>query len=229
MANTPVRNPPAASFPRVRQVLIVDGDLVSTNRLREALGRCGGQWQVRACQAGAQALDLLEMPRFYVDLALIDLGLPDISGTDVIRAIRHRFASTPVMVISRNSSERSLLAAIRSGACGYVLKDTSEEGIAASIEDVMRGDFPVSPSLARYLFQLAGSPMRLAAGDPFGLTPKERETLRLISRGHSYDAVASLMGVARSTIQSHVRNLYAKLNAHSKVQALSRARENGLL
>jgi len=109
-----------------------------------------------------------------------------------------------------------------------VLKGQSEENLMATIEDVMRGNYPISPSLARVLFKLAGAPMAAAAQE-FGLSPRELETLRLISRGHSYDEVASLMGVALSTVQSNIRNLYRKLDAHSQVQAVSKAREAGLL
>ena len=99
----------------------------------------------------------------------------------------------------------------------------------ATIEDVLRGNHPISPSLARVLFKLAGAPVAAAGAQDFGLSPRELETLRLISRGHSYEEVGSLMGVALSTVQSNIRNLYRKLDAHSQVQAVSKARDAGLL
>lgn len=218
-----------ARYLRVQQVLLVEDDPVFADQLQDALAACPGQWQIHACDTGSKALDLLEMPRFFMDLALVDLGLPDVSGIEVIRGARRRFESAPIMVVSTISAERTVLSAIRAGACGYVLKDASVQSIAEAIDDVMQGNFPISPALARYLFRLAGSPMRAAQHGLVDLTPKELETLQLISKGHSYKETAKLMGVAHSTVQSHIRSLYAKLDAHSQVQALGRARDIGLL
>jgi DNA-binding NarL/FixJ family response regulator len=211
-----------------RHLLIVEDNPVFRRQLERVLERLGLRANILSCATGTQALDLLELPRTQVDLAFLDLGLPDISGLEVIHAMRRRFPEAPVLVISVIDSERTLLAAIRAGARGYVLKGQSEENLMATIEDVMRGNYPIGPSLARVLFKLAGAPMAAAAQE-FGLSPRELETLRLISRGHSYDEVASLMGVALSTVQSNIRNLYRKLDAHSQVQAVSKAREAGLL
>jgi len=211
-----------------RHLLIVEDNPVFRRQLERVLERLGLRANILSSATGTQALDLLELPRTQVDLAFLDLGLPDISGLEVIHAMRRRFPEAPVLVISVIDSERTLLAAIRAGARGYVLKGQSEENLMATIEDVMRGNYPISPSLARVLFKLAGAPMAAAAQE-FGLSPRELETLRLISRGHSYDEVASLMGVALSTVQSNIRNLYRKLDAHSQVQAVSKAREAGLL
>lgn len=211
-----------------RHLLIVEDNPVFRRQLERVLERLGLRANILSCATGTQALDLLELPRTQVDLAFLDLGLPDISGLEVIHAMRRRFPEAPVLVISVIDSERTLLAAIRAGARGYVLKGQSEENLMSTIEDVMRGNYPISPSLARVLFKLAGAPMA-AAAQKFGLSPRELETLRLISRGHSYDEVASLMGVALSTVQSNIRNLYRKLDAHSQVQAVSKAREAGLL
>lgn len=146
----------------------------------------------------------------------------------MIRALRKRFSEQPVLVVSSIAAERSVLEAIRAGASGYMLKDGDAAVIAQGIRQVLEGNSPISPSLARHLFKLAGSP-RVGQEEQMGLTHKELEALRHLGRGCSYAETASLMGVGVSTVQTHVRGLYRKLGAHSKTQAVVKARENGLI
>lgn len=159
---------------------------------------------------------------------MVDLGLPDIGGLDIVRAWRRRFPTRPLLVVSAIAAERAVLEAIRSGASGYLLKSGDCAHVSQAVEQVLQGHCPISPSLARYLFKLAGSPQPQAR-HAMQLTAKERETLQYFGRGHSYAETAELMGVSISTIQTHVRNLYRKLGAHSQTQAIVKARENGLI
>lgn len=188
----------------------------------------GHEWSVRCCRTGRDAIAAVQSPAAAFDLVLADLGLPDISGIEVIGAVRRHLPEAIVLVVSTISSERSLLAAIRAGAKGYVLKDDSEASLLRAVRQVLEGSYPVSPSLARYLFRLAGSPDPLD-GEPVRLSPKETETLRHISRGLTYAETAARMGVSLSTIQSHIRSLYRKLDAHTQAQAVTRARSQGIL
>lgn len=101
------------------------------------------------------------------------------------------------------ASERSVVSAIQAGAQGYVPRDGSDEGVARAIGEVLGGHHPISPALARYRFRLA--------------------------RGLTYVEVGRDLGISTSTVQAHIRNLYRKLGAHSRIQALNRARECGLI
>ncbi|MEN9313743.1 MAG: hypothetical protein RIS35_136 [Pseudomonadota bacterium] len=211
------------------EALLVEDDPVFEGLVRAALQRVLPDLAVRCCRTGADAIALLDDPSVRLTLVLADLGLPDVSGIEVIRIARRRFPDVPILVISTISSERTVLAAIRAGARGYVLKDDSEAGMARAVEQTLAGNYPISPALARYLFRLAGSP-ELAFGDEsVRLSAKETETLRHISRGLTYLETAERMGVALSTVQSHIRNLYRKLDVHSQAEAVTRARSQGLL
>jgi DNA-binding NarL/FixJ family response regulator len=212
-----------------RSILVVEDNPLFREQMQQSIRQLGIQADLLICSTGAQALDLLDSPRTQVDLAFVDVGLPDISGLEVIHGMRRRFPEAPVLVISVISAERTLLAAIRAGARGYLLKGGSQASLTSAIDDILHGHHPISPSLARTLFKLAGAPMPKAQGNEFSLSPRELETLQLIARGHSYEEVGSLMGVALSTVQSNIRNLYRKLGAHSQVQAVSRAREAGII
>lgn len=215
-----------------RRLLLVEDNPLFVEQIHEAIAQQSDRWQIHSVNEGQQALRLIqEYPQAF-DLALIDIGLPDISGIDVIKACHQRFPDMPIVVISVVASEQVVLSAIEAGAKGYLLKDDSVQAITKGIAQVMEGIYPLSPALARFLFKkLSGEPPKepSPSGADFKLSPRELETLRFLSQGLTYEGVADRMGVALSTIQSNVRNLYRKLNVRSQVLAISKARDHGLL
>ena len=207
--------------------LVVEDDPAFESSMRAAIGNLGKQWEAACFRNAADGLRYLDAPDARVDLALIDIGLPDISGIEVVSRVREKHPDVPIMVVSVISAERSVLAAIRAGARGYILKDDSTTEIAEALQQTLQGNYPISPALARYLFKLAGS--RDNAADLAELTPKELELLRHLSCGRSYAEAGKEMGIAISTVQTHIRNLYRKLDVHSQVQAVTRAQDRGLI
>lgn len=207
--------------------LIVEDDPNFEALMCRAVRQLGEAWQAVPLRTAADAFRFLENPANHLHLALVDIGLPDSSGVEVISRLRERFPEIPTMVVSVISAERSVLAAIRAGARGYILKEDSETQIAAALEETLQGNYPISPALARYLFKLAGAADR--PRDLAELTPKELELLRHLSKGRSYAEAARAMGIAISTVQTHIRNLYKKLDVHSQVQAVTKAQDRGLI
>lgn len=203
---------------------------VFREQLSVAISNLPDAWELVECGNGAHALKTLQGLSPNFDLALVDLGLPDINGIDVIRVLRQRSQDMPIVVVSVIAAERTVVNAIEAGANGYLLKDDSIEQITRGISQVMDGIYPLSPSLARFLFKrlTTENDNAIKAAD-FKLTPREQETLQHMAQGHSYDTVAALMGVAVSTIQWNVRNIYRKLNVHSQVQAISKAKDFNLI
>lgn len=212
--------------PPVRALLAED-DPVFSRLMQRALARIAPECRVSVCASGSEAMDEVERRTARFDLGLIDLGLPDLSGIEVIRSARRRFPEMRILVVSVIAAERSVVAAIQAGAQGYLLKDGSDDTVARGIADVLNGHHPISPSIARYLFRLAGAPSE----EPLAvsLSPKQGAVLRAIARGMSYAEVAVELGITTSTVQAHVRGLYRKLGAHSQMQAINRAREWGLV
>jgi two-component system nitrate/nitrite response regulator NarL len=219
----------AVSIPPVRHVLIVEDDPSFQRAIGDAMVQLGAEWRVHGVRTGAEALACCNDTAARLDLALVDLGLPDIDGVEVIRAIHGRFPAVPIMVISIVSTETRVLTAIRAGALGYILKGDSSISMTRAIEQLMEGNYPISPKLARYLFKLAGRGPVAGGPELPRLTSKEAELLQHLASGKSYAQAGDAMGVALSTVQSYIRNLYRKLDVHSQTQAVSRARERGLL
>jgi Response regulator containing a CheY-like receiver domain and an HTH DNA-binding domain len=189
-------------------------------------------WEIETFVAGSEALRAIPKLGQPPDIALIDLGLPDVEGAEVIRALHVAFPDLPILVVSVYAREDKILEAVRAGAKGYLLKD-NEQAIAQGVEEALAGNFPISPVVARHLFAVlkeddettpAGSkPAKLR------LAPQELRILGLVQQGLSYTQVADEMGLALSTVQSYSRNLYRKLDVHSQTQALARARAEGLI
>lgn len=168
---------------------------------------------------------------------LVDLGLPDGSGLDVIRHARARFPACDVLVISMFGDEDSVLASIEAGAVGYIHKDERPEDIAGIIRQVHAGASPISPMVARRVLQRFRGPAHAAptaqakpAPDPqVSLSAREQSVLELIARGFSYVEIARLQAISVHTVQTHIKNLYQKLAVHSRSEAVFEASRMGLL
>jgi len=200
-------------------------------RAHPALTWLGGAGSVR------EALALLDRDGASPDAMLVDLGLPDGSGLDVIRAARRRFTACDVLVISVFGDEEHVLAGITAGAVGYLHKDAGIGDVAQAILDVKAGAAPISPMIARRVLEGYCSlrsenagPGGAALPQPRGmLSAREQEVLRLIARGFSYAEIARLKNLSVHTVQSHIKNLYGKLAVHSKNEAVFEATRLGLL
>jgi len=218
---------PAYSGPHA--VLLVEDDPNTRERLAEAIA--GHPELVLQGAVGSCAGARREIARATPAVLLTDLGLPDGDGTELIRELRRARLPTLAMVITVFGDERHVVAAIEAGALGYLLKDGSPEYVGRSILDLVAGGSPVSPAIARHLLRRFGSQATgVAEGDaPPRLTERESETLRLIMKGFSYAEAASVMGVAESTVTSHVRSIYRKLEVHSRSEAVYEALQLGLV
>lgn len=168
--------------------------------------------------------------RHVVDVLLVDLGLPDGSGLEVIRHCRKLRPATEVMVVSMFADGSNMLQAFEAGAHGYLLKDGSEEDIGRHVVNLHAGGSPMTPIIARQLLHRLTPRAAETRGPALrGLTPRESEILNLLARGYTYAEVARLLGLSASTVQTHVKSIYGKLEVHSRSEAVFEARQLGLL
>ena len=181
-------------------------------------------------------------------LALVDVGLPDGNGIDLIRDLHQRDAALPVLVVSAWSSEQVIVSALQAGATGYLLKERDDIELSLSVRSALRGGAPIDPFVAKRILELLGTagagsrnlasnsapnnvpnsaPTHDAPRAP--LTPREIEILNLVSKGLTNREISSLLSLSRLTVECHIKNIYKKLAVNSRTQAVFEARSHGLL
>lgn len=165
------------------------------------------------------------------DLCLIDLELPDGSGIELVRHIRSR-TDCRVLVLTVLGDQGTVMEALKAGAHGYILKDSSGDQIIDCIRQTLAGFAPISPQVAVYLTRLlsehSGEPGP-AGEDRVRLTEREAETLSIFARGLSYREAGEVLGVSPHTISDFVKKIYRKLNVHSRGEAVFEAQSLGLI
>jgi len=222
------------------KVLIVEDEPEFLRRFTNAVLTDPNLALAGSAGTGRAAIAMLEAAP--PDVVLLDLGLPDISGVEVIREAMRLPNPCDVLVVSMFDDDQHVLDSIEAGASGYLLKDALPESIVSSIRELRGGGSPISPGIARRIlarFRVALAPLRLAAparnGNGNGcdssspLTERETELLRLTAKGLSFDTISELMGISPHTVVAHVRKIYRKLAVHSRGEAVYEATQLGLL
>ena len=189
-----------------------------------------------AWQAAARAPALALLPGAPLDVLLVDLGLPDGSGLEVIAAARQHWPDCAVMVSTMFGDEAHVLHSIEAGAMGYLLKDVEAPALLDELRSLHAGGSPINPLVARkLLLRTAGAAPQPAAqadaAQPEGerLSAREAEVLRRVARGHTLAEVAQALGVSRHTVRSYVRRIYGKLQVSTRAQAVHAAARRGWL
>lgn len=183
----------------------------------------------------AEGLDMLQKPP--ADVLLVDLGLPDGSGIDVIRAASVQWPSCSIMVSTNFGDETHVMRSIESGAAGYLLKDSSQAKIVDEIRSLASGGSPISPIIARQVLarfrgggQADADKAQAVDAEPSAvLSAREKEVLELITKGFTAMEIAKLMQLSHFTVRTFVRRIYSKLKVTSKAEAIYEARNQGIL
>jgi DNA-binding NarL/FixJ family response regulator len=208
-------------------VMLVEDDPGFARRFVEAIAMSTSVRLTRTCHGVKDALEHLatEQP----DVLLVDLGLPDGNGIEVIRHAVALYPSCDVLVVSVYGDKTNVLKSIEAGASGYLLKDGLREDILQHIDDLRRGGSPVSPLIARQLLRRF-QPVRPTEPPPGEhVTERELEVLNLLARGFNYQEIAGLLGVSKHTIGTYIKRMYRKLHVNSRSEAVFEAQRIGLL
>lgn len=214
------------------QVLIVEDDPFFRRVIADSLARIDHNWHLIMVGSAIAAEEIIARDEVDVGLALVDLGLPDGDGLDVIHRLRETCPEARILVISASVEEHRVLDAIRAGAAGYITKGDAHLSIKQAVQQVMDGMHPLSAQLAGYFLKLVERDKTTVHDDNrkvMELTYRERELLEFFSRGATYRDASVSMGITLATVQTHARNLFRKLGVHSGLQALAKARQQGIL
>lgn len=220
-------NYPPMPDERIYSVMIVEDDVPT--RLVFADKICTDP-ALRVCALAGSCAEAIAMLRNTPpDVMLVDLGLPDGDGTQVIRHAADTSPDTAIMVITVFGDEDRVMRAIRAGATGYILKTDDSRDICAAIHDLLHGGSPISPVIARHLIRRHREPKHADSTTDLDLTNRELDVLRLSAKGYTYQEVAGLLGLSVNTVSSHTRRVYRKLAVSSRSQAVFEATRLGLV
>jgi DNA-binding NarL/FixJ family response regulator len=191
---------------------------------------------VAMARDGAEALAVLKQQR--VDLLLLDLGLPDIPGLDILQQMRRLQPRCEAIVVTVFCDESTVVRAIECGAQGYLLKQETSFNLIRRIDELLDGGAPITPAIARLLLQRMAPPApvfhpaRPVAGAQSPkptLSERERDVLQMVAKGLSVQEVGDVLKLSSNTVKTYVRRIYGKLEVGSRQEAVYEARALGLL
>jgi NarL family two-component system response regulator LiaR len=207
------------------RLLVVDDHAIIRKGLRAVLELVPDMEIVGEAADGKQALKLSD--DLHPDVVLMDLMMPEMDGIACIKAIKARSPKVQILVLTNFAGEDMVFPAIKAGAMGYHLKDSSPEALVAAIRQIHRGESALHPLIARkVLDELQATGERKLSEEP--LTQRELEVLRLIAQGVENREIAAQLVISEATVRTHVSNILNKLHLASRTQAALYALKEGL-
>lgn len=176
----------------------------------------------RYCSFRTMEEALAQMDEKQPDVILTDLGLPGMSGIEGIRLLRERQVKVPIIALTIYDNDDQIFAALCAGADGYLLKATPSERLLDALKEVIAGGAPMSPEVASRVVSLFRK-FRPPEHAEYDLTKQEQQLLKLLVEGHHKKTAASAMGISVNTVSFHLKNIYLKLQVHSKTAAVAKA------
>lgn len=216
-------------------VLIVEDETLIQERLKKILAELGYSKDMLIFAKNLQQA-FVEIEQQPVSLALVDLGLPDGNGIELIEKLHAQDSNAMILVISAWSTQESLFSAIKAGATGYVLKERDDVEVKLSIRSILRGGAPIDPFIAQEILKQisaavipAVADQKIIDADMELLTSRETEILNLVAQGMSNREIAEQLFVSKYTVESHIKHIYRKLSVTKRTKAVSAARSLGIL
>jgi DNA-binding NarL/FixJ family response regulator len=207
------------------RVLLADDHAVVRAGIRQFIERAGDITVITEAGDGQTACQLIEAEQ--PDVAVLDIQMPGMNGIEVTRWVRGRFPALGILILTAYDDDPFVVAAIRAGANGYVLKTATPENIAQAVRDVQAGRSVLDPALTQKVINSIGA--QPTAPDVEALSERELEVLSLAGRGLTNKAIALQLAISDRTVQNHLAHIFEKLQAASRTEAVMRAVSLGWL
>jgi len=166
-----------------------------------------------------EAFDMLHNPP---DIAIMDIQLPGMSGSDFIRQFKNQTPNTQYLVCSMHDDDEKIIQALENGACGYILKESTALQIKEALIEVLKGGSPMSPYVAKRVVSFFQKPKLMDSAAL--LSEREQEVIQLLAKGLQYKEIAAQLYLSTETVKKHIRNVYQKLHVQNKIEAINKLR-----
>ncbi|MBA3647219.1 MAG: response regulator transcription factor [Chitinophagales bacterium] len=159
----------------------------------------------------------------FPDVVLMDIELPGISGIEAVKILKEKYPVLKILMQTIFEEDNNIFNSICAGASGYILKNTPPARILESIREIYEGGSPMTPSIANKVLQMVQSRSPVFDSKSFQLTDREKEVLTCLVKGMSYKLIADACFISVDTVRGHIKNIYEKLQVHSKSEAVAKA------
>jgi DNA-binding NarL/FixJ family response regulator len=163
------------------------------------------------------------------DVILMDIELPVVSGIEAVKLIREKYPDVKILMETIFEEDEKIFQSICNGAQGYILKNTPPEGILNAIHEIFDGGAPMTPIIASKVLRLFKSNLADNSDDAYHLSSREKEILKCLVEGMSYKMIADTCFISADTVNGHIKNIYKKLQVHSKSEAVVKAIKSRLV
>ncbi len=179
---------------------------------------------------GEELLEKLEKnPR--IDLILMDIEMPGMNGIEATFGVKQRFPHIKIIMLTVFDNDEHIFRAIKAGADGYLLKETSPEELHRAITETMNGGASMTPSIALKTLRMFREPVDFSRSttNEIKLTARETDVLEQLSTGLKYEQIAANLVISTGTVRKHIENIYSKLQVGNKLEALRKAKDSNLI
>lgn len=209
------------------RVFLVEDHSLMRSGLKKSLERENSVVIAGEAETGESALELFSGGNLSVDVVVMDIGLPGISGIETTRKLKASYPEIHVVMFTVHQLEEEIFSAFSSGADGYCLKETSIDSLLLGIQAVSMGSLYMDPQIAHLAVRRIQSSMFADEGNP--LSPRENEVLKLLSEGLTNKEIGQRIQISLSTVKAHIQSILSKLSATTRADAAVKAMKKGLL
>jgi len=213
------------------KIAIVDDNSFLINAVREKLSFFEDIIVKHTSFNGSELLVKLE-DNHNVDLILMDIEMPVLNGIETTQVVKQKYPQIKIIMLTAFDNDEHIFNAIKAGADGYLLKEINPKDLYNGIQETLNGGAAMNPSIALKTLKLLRNPISIqnkSDQEEISLSPREVEVLEQLSKGLSYTAIASNLFLSPSTVRKHIENIYKKLQVHSKIEAVQKAKNHNII
>ena len=213
------------------KVAIVDDNTFLINAVKEKLSFFDDVSVKHTSMNGTELLTKLE-ENHNLDLILMDIEMPILNGIETTQIVKQKYPHIKIIMLTAFDNDEHIFNAIKAGADGYLLKEINPKDLYVGIKETLNGGAAMNPSIAMKTLKLLRNPIDIQNPrdkEEISLSTREVEVLEQLSKGLSYTIIADHLFLSPSTVRKHIENIYKKLQVHSKIEAVQKARNHNII